>query len=118
MTVGELVKAALSDIAPVAHNMYLGTEDRYYVYTYDETGAFYADNRLAGIVNTVQVSFLCPLDFDAEPVRELTRSRLIDAGFVWSETISAGIQAKTAGDGGVQMFTFVCQVEFGVYYDG
>lgn len=86
MTVGALLKSAVSDIAPVFPKVYTGPEDHYFVYDIlDDRGDDFGDDIPDVDHSWIRLKFYYPMGENQTPMRNLVRNRLHAAGFSYAE---------------------------------
>ena len=88
MTVGALLKSAVSDIAPVLPKVYTGPQDHYFVYDIlDDRGDDFGDDIPDVDHYWIRLKFYYPMGENQTPMRNRVRNRLHDAGFSYADII-------------------------------
>ena len=90
---------------PVEPDIYLGEEERYIVFTYeDERASWKADNNVLADTASMQVSYYCPYNYDYMADKEKIRDYLEEKGFVgieiqsWIEDAVKGVKKQRHTD--------------------
>ena len=106
MSVGALLKSAVSDLAPVFPKVYTGPEDHYFVYDIlDDRGDDFGDDVPDVDHYWIRLKFYYPMGENQTLMRNRVRNRLYDAGFSYADIIEV-----SDPDNGMDGLEFDCDI--------
>lgn len=113
MSINSVIRAALIDanFTVCELNIYTGTEDKYYTFNYDTSGANFGDDEPEHERALIQVHLVCPLVYNSLTQIKLTKQRLFALGCTWPEMTDASDEAG-------QHYIFECEFLAGADVSG